>query len=207
MAANFKVWATGDVPVAAEVNDYWQEQVLIRGTAAEIAALGSPAEGWHGVHTDTDRIVLYDGSAWRRIGHYSATGRTGCTLRRAAAQTISTSTTTPVSWDTEDADSDGFIAVTGSTITIPGALGGLYAVSFTVLAAADPRPMWLSLEFSTGSRAFTMIDGSTSKATYDLGVSWVGPLAAGDTFTADVRQSSGGNVNVTGRLNCYRLGL
>lgn len=48
-------------------------------------------------------------------------------LRRAAPQVMTTGQL--VNWDTEDADTDNFIAVPANTITVPAGLGGMYAIS------------------------------------------------------------------------------
>lgn len=66
--------------------------------------------------------------------------RHGCILRRAATQSITNNTPATITWDTEDEDTHGFIAVPATTVTIPSGSGGLYSVSFWVdfpnLAAA-----------------------------------------------------------------------
>jgi hypothetical protein len=58
----------------------------------------------------------------------------GCTVRRVATQTLNDATTTAVSWDTQDEDTDAMFAPTSTTITIPET--GLWAISCTVIRAA-----------------------------------------------------------------------
>ncbi len=54
-----------------------------------------------------------------------STTRVGCTLS-VAAQVLPASTLTAVTWGSETADTDGFIAVPGTTVTIPTGKGGIY---------------------------------------------------------------------------------
>lgn len=212
MAANFKVWATNDVPTATEINDYWQEQVLIRGTQAELEALATPAEGWHGAATNTDRILIYDGSAWVRLAHYAAAGRTGCSVSRAATQSISNSTNTAISFDTEAFDSDGFITVTSATFVIPAGLGGLYVATLSVDWAADPAPSRVGIVVTQGGVTrhwLSEIGSSAAPTAHVMGVSTgVLPLAAADQVTTEVRQTSGGALNITtAKFDLYRIAL
>lgn len=210
--AKFKVWATGDVPTATELNELWQQQVLIRGTAAELVALASPAEGWHGAATDTDRIMIYDGSAWVRLAHYAAAGRTGCSVSRNATQSISNSSNTAISFDAEAFDSDGFITPTSATIVIPAGLGGQYAVSLAVDWAADPGASRVGIVATVGGATrhwFSELGSASAPTAHVMGVS-VCPLvlSAADQITTEVRQVSGGALNITkAHLELYRIGL
>lgn len=220
MAANFKVWATNDVPTATELNDYWQEQVLIRGTAAELAALASPAEGWHGAATDTDRIMIYNGSAWVRLAHYAAAGRTGVIVRRAANQSINDTTSTDISWDTEDFDSDGSITVASGTITVQAAAPGLYEIHGTVRLAGTSSAgvsttNHITVTIVRGGVTLHFTGPLTSDATYSDGsdlwvkIPSVGPidLTAGDTIKVSLYHNTGSARNVIAWLWAIRTGL
>ena len=62
--------------------------------------------------------------------------RFGCTLRRAAVQSIPDNVLTTISWDTQDEDLDNFISIPGTTITIPVGGSGIYSITIRVLANA-----------------------------------------------------------------------
>lgn len=176
----------------------------------------SPAEGMVIYETDTDRVLVYSGSAWVRIGASTTTGRTGVKLSRAANQSISTGTNTSISWDTETSDPDGFITATSATITVPSGLGGIYLVSAAITYAANPAAVGT---FTQATAYFTVggavqVDAANypygyvynSGGSYFTGVTSIKPMAAGDTVEISVIQTSGGSVNATAKLDMYLIG-
>jgi hypothetical protein len=69
--AGYKLFNTGDVLTAAQVNTYLQEQVVMvfaDATARTTALSGVLAEGMVSYLKDTNAIEVYDGSAWVSIG-------------------------------------------------------------------------------------------------------------------------------------------
>jgi len=138
-------------------------------------------------------------------------GDVGCRLRRAATQSFTSGADAAISWDTEDQDTDGFIAVTATTVTIPTGLGGLYAVVARVL--------WASIAGNT--RAYLDIVPVINSGLVGVpdifrvgypGVSEtrhhntvVVPLGATDTFTVHAFQTTGAPVTLTAWLACYRI--
>ena len=65
--AGYKLFNTGDVLTAAQVNTYLQEQAVMRfaNAAARTTALsGVLAEGMVSYLMDTNAVEVYDGSAW-----------------------------------------------------------------------------------------------------------------------------------------------
>lgn len=65
--AGYKLFNTGDVLTAAQVNTYLQEQVVMvfaNATARTTALSGVLAEGMVSYLKDTDAVEKYDGSAW-----------------------------------------------------------------------------------------------------------------------------------------------
>lgn len=201
--AGHKLWVAGERVDADDLQGYLQDQVVavFATTAARDAAITAPAEGMLAAITGTDRLYVYSGSAWIIVGHWSTSGRVGCRLRRAANQSTSTGGSTNISWDTEDEDTDGFIAVTSATITIPTGMDGLYAVSARC-AAASSMGATNVLDITTS--------GLSSSGTFNgfniANASLITPLAAGNTIVCSVYQSSGGAVNVTASLQAYRVG-
>lgn len=80
----------------------------------------------------TDRVVL------DAEGNVDLPTNMGAIVRRAAQQTaIVTATPTNVSWDTEDRDIGGWIAVTATDLTVPTGGDGLYLITFSVDWAID----------------------------------------------------------------------
>lgn len=58
----FKVFASGAVLTAADVNDYMAEQAVITCTST---TRPTPQEGMTIYETDTDRLLVYNGVGWR----------------------------------------------------------------------------------------------------------------------------------------------
>jgi hypothetical protein len=70
--AGYKLFATGDVLTAAQVNTYLNEQTVMvfADSAARTTALsGVLAEGMMSYLQDTDSVEVYDGSAWTAINN------------------------------------------------------------------------------------------------------------------------------------------
>lgn len=137
--------------------------------------------------------------------------RDGCTLRRAANQSVNTGTTTSISWDTEDADPQAFISVTSATITIPSGLGGLYGIVFNVAGNVDVAARFLAICAITSALTGypSELRAPPSNGTEDLiSASWGPiPLLAGDSFLLRTFHSSVGAVNMTAWMTCYRVGV
>lgn len=77
--AGYKLFNTGDVLTAAQVNTYLQEQAVMRfaNAAARTTALsGVLAEGMVTYLMDTDALEIYSGSAWVGYGSGDITGVT-----------------------------------------------------------------------------------------------------------------------------------
>jgi hypothetical protein len=206
-----------DVTAGSTIDPSWGNAV--RDATVQVTTSGArptvPAEGMVIYETDTDRLMAYTGSAWVRVSHAATGGRTGCTVRRNANQSISTDTRTNLSFDVEDADTDGFFAPTSTTVTIPANLGGLYAVSFTASAAVTLTTTAMAYLFCSGSAVQAVTTGAgandngfpLSGSRYYIGCATTLILAAGDTIVAGVYQNSGLSMNVTGRLSVYRVGV
>jgi len=136
-------------------------------------------------------------------------GDVGCQLRRVANQSITNGVATAISWDTEDVDTNGFIAVTSSTITIPAGLGGLYAITAYLNCAGitgtggaiiiDPTSS------ITGMPAdfLTPLDETRDRGSFGIII----PLLAGDTFNVQAFHASAAAVNFTAWLSCYRIAV
>lgn len=70
--AGYKLFNTGDVLTAAQVNTYLQEQAVMRfanATARTTALSGVLAEGMMSYLDDTNSVEVYNGSAWVAVGN------------------------------------------------------------------------------------------------------------------------------------------
>lgn len=140
--------------------------------------------------------------------------RFGCRLRRAATQAIGSGSPAAISWDTEDEDTDGYIAVTATTITIPAGLGGLYDVTAwanhqSVEATYHSNRNYLDIGVTAAATGIPAsfrqkIDSVEDQATVTATNL---PLAPGDTVVARIFQDTGSNQNCVGAwISCYRTG-
>lgn len=201
MSSMFKDF-TSEPLASADVDDYLMKQANIAITA------GSEPTGVEGmeVHiTDRDQVRIYSGSAFVRTGWWSAGGRTGVQLRRNSNQAISNASSTAIGWDTEDIDSDAFYTPSGGTITIPSGCGGVYGAQVqTNWSAAVGSLAGKILFVRNGSNLYehTIHDAASGEAASFFPVA----LSVGDTVAINVIQTSGGSLNLTGRLEFYRLG-
>ena len=69
--AGYKLFNTGDVLTAAQVNTYLQEQAVMRfanSTARTTALSGVLAEGMMSYLDDTNSVEVYNGSSWVSVG-------------------------------------------------------------------------------------------------------------------------------------------
>jgi len=79
MANGFKVFGVGEVLTAADVNDYFMEQVvaIFADSTARDAEITSPIEGQFCFLKDTNVLQFYNGSGWTSfIGDGDITGVT-----------------------------------------------------------------------------------------------------------------------------------
>lgn len=207
MTATYKSWAASDVLAAADVMTYLMKQVNIKCTDTSDRP-ASPAEPWRAMLTSLDREETYDGSGWVRTGHWGTAGRTCARVRRAATQNIgSASTPTSISWDTEDQDTDGFLAAPSATLTIPTGCDGRYSVDGLLIWAAEPGTTssnFFTWKITRGGVALYFAGSIDNPNTRNVSGSYYvacpGPsldLAAGDTVELEVAQSSGAGINVT----------
>lgn len=205
MAAGYKDFTAGAVLAAADLEDYCQNQSVMRfaTTAARDTALSSvKTEGMLAASLADDRLYVYTGSTWQYLGHYSSAGRPGVVLT-GAAQTITTSTATDLTWNAESFDVDGWIAVPGTTLTVPTGWGGQYHICCNgSWSASAGTSQHVVIDVNGSARADGMVDGTFSRPTANLLIT----LAAGDTIKCRVFHNAGANRDFTPRLEIAWLG-
>ena len=199
--------ADGSVLTSANYDTYLRQQVVVQCTSG---TRPTGVEGRIIAETDTDRVLIYDGASWIRIGSYSASARSGVNLARiATSQSIPSNAVAPytftaISWDTETTDTDGYIAVPSTNITIPAGLGGFYAVTATVSFATSPGTN-STIEFYNSTTSGTWRFPIGSAVQIPSALSLVADVAAGDVCQIRVSQASGASINVTATVQMWRL--
>ena len=131
----------------------------------------------------------------------AGTSFVGCRLTKSASQTISNSTDTALTWDTETYDTDGFHSTVSNTdrITIPSGKTGYYLVEF--------RCTWVDADVGVRRHRIKKNAGGTVVMNFHQAaaddnnnqsaqMSDVIYLSATDYIYAEVRQNSGGNMDV-----------
>ena len=194
--------ADGSVLTSANYDTYLRQQVV---TTCLSSARPTGVEGRIIAETDTDRILTYSGSAWVRVGNYSTAGRTGLTISRFfTTQTINQNTWTAISWDTETVDTDGFIAATSDTITVPTGLGGLYAATVNASFNLTPGTDAAIELYVNGSTYVRFPVGNGSQMT-SCGLTALALLSAADTVQVRVYQSAAATRTLAATMYMYRL--
>lgn len=126
--------------------------------------------------------------------------RMGCSLRRVATQTLPDAAFTQISWDTEDADTNGMFPGSGVTITIPTGGDGLWVVSTRLSTAASPAGLaFISLNIGGGENFRAPFADNVGGATRVL------PLTGGVQIVVQAFMDTAAGTTVTGDFHCYRI--
>lgn len=167
------------------------------GVCTSTTRPASPFEGQVIYETDTDKVLVYNGSIWRPIGGFMP----GCSVTRTTNQSIGNAAYASISWDSEIFDTDTMFAPTSTDVTIKTA--GLYLLtlqmSYASNATGDRITVIEKNATAAGNGTFlarTIQDTVTSDATF-LSVVAQARLAVNDTIRATVYQSSGGSLNTS----------
>jgi hypothetical protein len=181
-------------------------------------ALGDPPDGPNlgedlalAIEATMQGVQAAAAGAQSAVAPVSSLGqRTGCTLRRAAAQTLPDIATTAISWDTEDSDPFGMIAAPSTTLTIPAGGDGIWAIAFVVSLVAvvtgrsfaDLTPTTTPWSISAGALRFPF---STGEGIIGGGATF--PMVAGNTITVSVNADTAAGTTMTAALTAYRIGV
>lgn len=119
-------------------------------------------------------------------------------LRRAANQSTGAGWVS-ISWDTEDADPDGYITVTSTTLTVPTGKGGLHTIDANSVTSAGTASGQYLRVVRNGTDVFMGTDGQQANRS----LSTLVRLAQGDTLTIDYYSASG--VTLTANVTIVRV--
>lgn len=147
--AGYKLFNTGDVLTAAQVNTYLQEQAVMRfaNAAARTTALsGVLAEGMTSYLMDTDQLEVYDGTNW-----VSASGDITGVTAGTGLSGGGTSGSVTVSFDYSVGNQSVESAQTASYTLVIGDAGKLVTMS-NASANNLTVPPNSSVAFPTGTR-------------------------------------------------------
>lgn len=172
-----------------------QGQVVTSGTRP-----GSPTNGMGIYETDTQRLLVYDGTNWVIVGGNLPRFK----IEAQTAQSIPNNTGTTIVLGTEVYDEGGFHTGTSGAITIPSGMGGDYAFSADAAWPANATS-YRSLTLSIGSNA----GAPTQNAQHRQGgnamisttlngnsVAFEARVAAAATVTFVVQQATGGALDL-----------
>ena len=130
--------------------------------------------------------------------------RVGVRLRRVATQNVNSNTLTSVSWDTEDEDTNGFITVPNTLITIPAGLGGVYSVTVSFNYNLDIVSRHY-VEFAGSGGIASRLNGGITANENSIGGGITALFLAGQTCGINLLQSGVGSRTVTGTLQMFRI--
>jgi hypothetical protein len=199
--AGYKLFATGDVLTAAQVNTYLMQQttMVFASSAARTTALsGVVAEGMLSYLTDTNALQYYDGAAWQDVSNPGdITGVTAGTGLSGGG----TSGSVTLSIDSTVATLTGSQTLTNKTLTAPvineavftdGVIKGLEEDVNVVAAAATGT---INFDVSTASVWYYTTNASanhTLNFRYSSGATLSSKLAVGDAITLVWLNTNGG---------------
>lgn len=198
-------WTTDATGIPATILDAKGD--IIAATAADTAS--RLAIGTNGQVLTADSTTA-TGMKWATP---AGGGAVGCMIYRSANLTVSNTTETFVTWDTESFDTDGFHSTSTNTsrITIPSGKAGKYLITAWGGFAGNAtgyrqmsiiRNNYAGTPLRFGNMA---IPGSTVGGAMSL--SGIADLSVGDYLEMSIYQSSGGNLTFYGGANDAQFGV
>ncbi len=110
---------------------------------------------------------------------------------------------TTITWDTEDADTSTFYPGSGSTITVPAGMAGIYGLTCRVVTATAASA-GCSIRIQMGGNAY-LLDRATSSTLFTA--SLISPMSAGGQVTASF-VNAGTTVNLSSAIiYFYRVSI
>lgn len=129
------------------------------------------------------------------------TSPSGQWSRISTAQTLATSTATPIVMDTTTSDPYGILGSPASELVIPKGWGGLWLISagvrFTGLGGGDATRRYSWFDINAGGSVFyeqAQLNWNSATLSLPLAVTGMFRLNVGDFIQVIARQDSGGNL-------------
>ena len=178
--AGYRLFNTGDILTAAQVNTFLQQQVIMvfASSGARTTALsGVLAEGMFSYLTDTNAFQFYDGAAWTDVSNpgdiTAVTAGTGLTGGgTSGAVTLSTDLTIPVGYSTT-ATAAGTTTLTAASNSIQFFTGTTtQTISLPVASTMVLGEAFVIHNNSTGALTVNS-SGSNLVATIPAGNTWL----------------------------------
>jgi hypothetical protein len=203
--AGYKLFATGDVLTAAQVNTYLMQQttMVFASSAARTTALsGVVAEGMLSYLTDTNALQYYDGSAWQDVsnpgditGVTAGTGLSGGGTSGSVTLSINTAVTADLT-TSQTLTNKTLTAPVISTISNTGTLT-LPTSTDTIVGRATTDTLTNKVLLTPEERATVSATAATGTVNFDLvtqGVLYYTTNASAN-FTLNFRGNSGTTLN------------
>ena len=123
----------------------------------------------------------------------------GCSLYKGSNQTLTNNTTTLLTWDSEEFDTDGFHSTVTNTgrITIPSGKGGKYLFTWNVSYTANATQIRETALKKNGSTiTYQDFPVSSVNSETSMTASYIASAVATDYFELFGYQNSGGDLDV-----------
>lgn len=193
-------FTSGQILTATNMNQVARQAIIVCTSGTHPS---SPDVGMYVHETDTDRLLVWNGSTWTRVGVGSGTGRTGCILTRTSTIIANASDTT-LNFDGHSPDPENFYPGSGGTITVPTGCGGLYNITVQTNWSASVGSLGGSKVKLTRSGTTICEDAIPPGASAHTATFVSIPFNAAQTATIVVQQTSGASLNVTSTVWFYR---
>lgn len=192
----YKTFTAGEILTAADVMTYLMNQVTVVCTSGTRPS--SPTEGRVIFETDTDRLMIYDGTTWTEA-LINSTSKPCCAVSRSTAQSLASGTTgVLMSWSVESYDVGSMTTGSGTTMaTVPANRAGKYLITSTIQFQANgtgARTVLVNVAGATKVRQSNAAAGAGNPTR--VSISTVQQCASGDTITIGVFQDSGSALNI-----------
>jgi len=207
----FKIWAVGEEVLAADFNDFLQEQVVATfpTAAARDAAIIAPNEGQLAYVVADKTLYRWDGAAWI-TGAALIVPKALARWRQPAAQSIPGQTVTVLTGLTADVLKGG-ITFANNAFTVPRAghyrIGGQHTMNMSIAMQSGNPTAWAYVRVngaatlpgptSTAQVAGQIVNGTQQSAPY----SRILPLNAGDVVDFQIQHTWTANLNTQANMS------